>query len=95
MTRTIIKSIAFGLLLGTGFFFIPKFMIGLFIVTCLFGIMARKRMYMNSRFHMYQFAYAEKIRNMSEEEFKTYQSKIEEHGYHHCRNHYQQNKTTN
>lgn len=86
MAKTIFKSIFFGLLIGTGFFFIPKMMLGLIICSMIFGMFARRRMYMNNRFHIYQYAYADKIRNMSEEEYKNYQSKMNDfhmHGCHH------------
>lgn len=98
MAKTIFKSIFFGLALGAGFFFIPKMMIGLLICSMIFGMFARRRMYMNDRFHMYQFAYADKIRNMSDDEYKNYQTKINEHPMYgcHCHHHHQKtNSTTN
>lgn len=84
MAKTIFKSIFFGLLIGTGFFFIPKIMLGLIICSMIFGMFARRRMYMNNRFHIYQYVYADKIRNMSEEEYKNYQSKMNEFHMHSC-----------
>ncbi|NBA85846.1 hypothetical protein GVN16_08755 [Emticicia sp. CRIBPO] len=72
MTNSIFKSVLFGLLLGAALFFLPVFILGIFI----FATIARLLFFRSMRrryWGAYQFA--DRVRSMSDEEF------------HHFRNH--------
>ncbi|MCC6371304.1 MAG: hypothetical protein IT236_09895 [Bacteroidia bacterium] len=73
MTKSILKTVVFGALVGAALFFAPKFIIGLCIF---FGIM-RLFMFGRMRHHaMYQYVMADKVRNMSDEEFARFKNNM-------------------
>ena len=83
MKNSILKTVVMGTLFGALLFFMPFFIVGMFICFALFGFMMQRRMkHMGYGFH--QFAYADKIRNMNEDEYQNFKNKMS-----HC--HYQQN----
>ncbi len=102
MNRGIIKSVIGGILIGTAAFFAPflliKTLLFFFIIGAIFRMIFWRRMFHYAR-PMMQTAYADKIRNMSEEEFTAFKSKMNEmhrHCYHNrCGNHYTTDNTNN
>lgn len=82
MKNSILKTVVMGALFGALVFFMPFFMVGIFFCFAIFGMMMRRRMrYMGYGFH--QFAYADKIRNMNEDEYQNFKSKMSQHQCHH------------
>jgi hypothetical protein len=82
MKNSILKTVVIGALFGALVFFIPFFMVGMFFCFAIFGMMMRRRMrHMGHGF--YQFAYADKIRNMNEEEYQNFKSKMSHRNCHH------------
>lgn len=77
MKNSVLKTIVVGALMGTLFFFMPFFVLGMFICFGIFGMMMRRRM----RYGFYHFAMADKIRQMSEEEYQNFKAKM---SYHSC-----------
>ena len=84
-TTRILKAILVGALIGAAIFFIPfpfRFFFGFFIIFFIarsfFGWGWRGRGHYNNRFGMFRkHEYAERWRNMSDEERKTFISKME------------------
>ena len=82
MKNSILKTVVMGAILGALLFFIPFFLLGLFVCFGIFGMMMRRRMnHMGYGFH--QFAYADKIRNMDEDEYQNFKSKMSQRNCHH------------
>lgn len=83
MKNSILKTVVMGAIFGALLFFMPFFLLGLFVCFGIFGMMMRRRMHhMGYGFH--QFAYADKIRNMNEEEYQNFKSKM---SHNHCQHH--------
>jgi hypothetical protein len=75
MKNSILKTVIMGAIFGALLFFMPFFLLGLFVCFGIFGMMMRRRMHhMGYGFH--QFAYADKIRNMNEDEYQNFKSKM-------------------
>lgn len=82
MKNSILKTVVMGAIFGALLFFMPFFLLGLFVCFGIFGMMMRRRMnHMGYGFH--QFAYADKIRNMNEEEYQNFKSKMSQRNCHH------------
>lgn len=86
MNKTIFKTVIGGALLGTFIFFTGPLILIVLLLKFIFTPFGMGRMMMTRRFWpMGQvqppFAFAEKIRNMSEEDYTVFQSKIKD-GYH-------------
>lgn len=82
MKNSILKTVVMGAIFGALLFFMPFFLLGLFICFSIFGMMMRRRMHhMGYGFH--QFAYADKIRNMNEDEYQHFKSKMTKHSCYH------------
>ena len=77
MTKSILKPIVFGAILGTILFFTGPL---LFIILILKFIFTPFRSFKSG---FPNFAFAEKIRNMSDEEFSNFQSKMNQRN---CKN---------
>ena len=72
MAKTILKSVVMGAFIGATLFFLPKFLIVMFLVFSIFRMIVKKKM--GHRFGDYQMAFANKVRGMSEEEFKVFKT---------------------
>jgi hypothetical protein len=80
MKNSILKTVVMGATFGALLFFMPFFLLGLFVCFGIFGMMMRRRMrHMGYGFH--QYAYADKIRNMNEEEYQNFKTKM---SHRHC-----------
>lgn len=85
MTAKVLKAILAGVLIGAALFFIPfpfRFFFGFFIIflvaRAFFGWGWRGRGYYNHRYGMFRkHEYAERWRNMSDDERKIFISKME------------------
>lgn len=75
MKNSIFKTIAMGAIFGATLFFMPMFIIGMFICFGIFGFFMRRRM-SHMHYGHYQFAYADKIRNMNDEEYQSFKEKM-------------------
>ena len=101
MKRSIFKPILFGALFGAAVFFMPftllKFLFFFMFIGAIFRFFAWRRFQYSGGMN-YQSIYADKIRNMSEEEYSEFKNKTQGgcHGYYHhsCYN-YNQNCKTN
>jgi len=82
MTKSILKSVAGGILIGAAIFFMPRLIIGVIILMAIFRFMFWRRM--GSAWHRtHRFAMADKIRTMTDEE---YQKLKDEYGKGCCHN---------
>jgi len=87
MNRSIFKPIVFGVLFGTAAFFVPFLIIKMFFFFLVLGLIFRL-FWWNGRSHYrmrYHMVYADKIRNMSDEEYAAFKNKAGH--YHHCYHH--------
>lgn len=77
MNRGILKPIAGGVLLGAALFFIPFFVLRviafLLIVGLIFRLFSGRRRF-GRHFGDRRFAFADRIRNMSEEEYQNFKT---------------------
>ena len=81
MKNSILKTVIMGAIFGALLFFMPFFLLGLLVCFGIFGMLMRRRMlYMGYGFH--QFAFADKIRNMNEEEYQNFKSKMSQRNCH-------------
>jgi hypothetical protein len=76
MTKSILKTLAFGAIVGAALFFIPKFLLSIFLFFVLIRLLVGRRMG-HGKFNRYQFVYADKIRNMNDEEYSEFKNKME------------------
>ena len=76
MTKSILKTVVFGSLVGAALFFMPKFLVSIFLFCVLIRLLVGRRMG-HGRFNRYQFVYADKIRNMNDEEYSEFKNKME------------------
>jgi len=75
MTKTVFKTIFAGIVIGTAFFFIPFFLLKVFLFFLIIGGLFR--LFMGRRFGpRFHPAYADKIRNMSDEEYQQFKQRI-------------------
>lgn len=86
MNRQLIKTILGGALLGAALFYIPFFILKVMVIFLLFSMMfrffGRHRGYRGP----YGWAYADKIRNMSDDEYANFKERMSQrrcgHPYH-------------
>jgi hypothetical protein len=98
MAKQIFKMILIGILAGVALFMAPFFLVKIFIFLLLIGAIMRL-WWGGGRRHRggwggYQFAYADKIRNMNEEEYKAFKEKMNSSScnyYHGCGGYYDNN----
>ncbi len=86
MKKSIIKPILFGAIFGTAIFYAPLFVLKTFLFLVLMSFIFRMFWWSRSgggRKRQYIVAYADKVRNMSEEEYNAFKSKVESK-YSHC-----------
>ncbi|KOY85456.1 hypothetical protein AD998_04185 [bacterium 336/3] len=69
MVKSIFKSVLIGVLLGAMAFFVPVFLVSMFILFGLARLFGGKR---REKWMYYQIRFAEKIRNMSEDEYTQF-----------------------
>ena len=78
MTKSIFKLILAGMLFGAVVFFMPMFILGIFIFFAIFRLFMRMTMG-RGRFMEHRLAFANKIRSMSEEEYAGFKQKMDKH----------------
>lgn len=82
MNQSIFRPIVFGILFGAFAFFMPFFLFHVFffflIAGLFFGFFGRRRFYGRGG-GMGGWAFADKIRNMSDEEYATFKEKVRSH----------------
>lgn len=92
MMKQIFKAVALGILIGAAFFVMPFFLLKLFLFFMIIGAIFRlvwggkhKHGWHRGWGPGYQFAMADKIRNMSDEEYTQFKNRVQNHscGYHH------------
>jgi hypothetical protein len=74
--KSILKIVVMGMLFGAAVFFVPKFLLGLFIIFALIRFMAGRRMG-QGRFMQHRIAFADKIRGMSDEEYTEFKTEMQ------------------
>lgn len=89
MKNSIFKTVVMGALFGALLFFMPFFIIGMFVCFGIFGFMMRRRM-KHMGYGYYQFVMADKIRNMNEEEYQNFKHNMQ---HHRCGQYHNQNNT--
>jgi len=80
MKRSIFKPISAGILIGAALFFIPFFLLRVLIVFLIIGALFRlfgRRGFRGRYGRGFHPAFADKIRNMSDEEYNQYKQNIE------------------
>jgi hypothetical protein len=82
MKNSILKTVVMGATFGALLFLMPFFLLGLFVCFGIFGMMMRRRMHQIG-YGFHQFAYADKIRNMNEDEYQHFKSKMSQRNCHH------------
>ena len=82
--KSILKSVVMGIALGATLFFLPVFIIGMLIFGLFFKMMFRRRMHQS--FGSHRLAFADKIRNMSEEDFVKFKINFETRNFNGCSN---------
>nr|MBK9650901.1 hypothetical protein [Bacteroidota bacterium] len=75
-TKSILKTVVMGMLFGAAVFFVPKFLLGLFIIFALVRFIAGRRMG-QGRYMQHRFAFADKIRGMNDEEYTTFKTEMQ------------------
>jgi len=78
MITSVIKTILIGAIIGALAFFAPFVILGFLVISLIMKLAFRHR-FRHGHFGMHHLAYAEKIRNMSEEEFAGYKGKFTAH----------------
>lgn len=97
--KQIFKAVALGILIGAAFFVMPFFLLKLFLFFMIIG--AIFRLVWGGKHRRggwgpgYKFAMADKIRNMSDEEYNTFKNNVQQNhcGYHHYHMGYGNKKT--
>lgn len=82
MARQIFKSILLGILIGVLFFIMPFFILKFFLIFLLIGAICRLwwgggRRRWKHNYYGWHHAYADKIRNMSDEEYAAFKNKTD------------------
>lgn len=75
MRNSVLKTVLTGMLFGAAVFFMPKFLLGIFIIFALVRLIAGRKM--GYRFAQHRFAFADKIRGMSDEEYTTFKTDMQ------------------
>ncbi len=95
MAKQIFKSILIGILMGVALFMLPFFLLKFFIFFLIIGAICRLWWGGSRRrgwgWKGYQYASTDQIRNMSEEEYKSYKEKMNSSScnyYHGCGGYY-------
>lgn len=85
MTKQVLKTIAFGLLIGFAIFAFPIFLLKVFFATLIIGSVMRMLFWRSRYHHMHmRYAWADKWQNMTEEERGAFMEKRKAwKGYHH------------
>jgi hypothetical protein len=79
------KPIVFGVLFGAAAFFVPFLIIKVFFFFMVMGLVFRLFWWRGRKHHLhYRFAYADKIRNMSDEEYAAFKNNAGHCYHHHC-----------
>lgn len=93
MAKQIFKMILIGILAGVALFMMPFFLLKVLVFFLIIGAICR--LWWGGRrrggWGGYHFAYADKIRNMNEEEYKAYKEKMNSSScnyYNHCGGYY-------
>ncbi len=73
MVKAILKSVLIGALFGAMAFFAPVFLVSMFVLFGLARLFGGKR---REKWMYYQLRFAEKIRNMSEEEYAQFRVSV-------------------
>jgi hypothetical protein len=73
MTKSILKSVAIGLLFGVALFIMPRFIIGLSVILLLIRLVKGSRRG-NRPFGRHRLAFAENVRAMNDEEYSAFKS---------------------
>ncbi|WP_296151065.1 hypothetical protein [uncultured Flavobacterium sp.] len=93
--KSILKSIAVGILIGALAFFAFKLIITFFIIGGIMSLFARRRFsrqgFGPGKFGGPRFAFADKIRNMNDEEYNSFKANFESSR---CRNHRSERSNT-
>lgn len=77
MNKSILKPIVFGVLFGTAAFFVPFFLVNMIFFFMIIGLFFRLFWWGGGKHHMqHHFAYADKIRSMSEEDYAALKNKL-------------------
>jgi uncharacterized membrane protein len=76
MKQYTLKAIGMGILIGSIAYFAPGVLLFMLLFFGLMSLFGRKRY---RKYREYQMVYAEKVRNMSDEEFATHQKEIKEY----------------
>ena|SRR6478735_1905610 len=86
MNRSILKPILFGVLFGAAAFFVPFLIVKMIVFFMIISLIFRVFWWGGRGHHMkYHFAYADKLRKMSEEEYAAFKNNA---GRGNCCNHY-------
>ncbi len=96
MAKQIFSTILIGILLGVVIFMAPFFLLKIFIFFLLIGAICRlwwggrRGGWKGRGWGGYHYAYADKIRNMNEEEYKAFKEKMDSScgGYYGCGSYY-------
>lgn len=93
--KSILKSIGIGILIGALAFFAFKLIITFFIIGAIMMLFRRRRFERHGfgpgKFGGHRSAFADKIRNMDEEEYNSFKSNFENSR---CRNHRSESNNT-
>ncbi|MCY1231928.1 hypothetical protein D3C87_578140 [compost metagenome] len=86
--KSILRSIAIGILIGALAFFAFQLVITFLIMGGIIMLLSRRRFerraFGNQRFGGHRFAFADRIRTMNDEEYDAFKKNFENRG---CRNH--------
>lgn len=75
MKKSIFKTIVAGIILGAGIFYLPFFLLRLFLVFLIIGTFFR--FFIGRRFgRRFNPAFTDRIRNMNDEEYKSFKEKF-------------------
>ncbi len=80
MKTSIFRSILIGVLLGLLVFITPRLIIALLIIGAIFKLSGKGR-WRRAKFREHKMAFADKVRNMSEEEYSTFKSNTKTQHY--------------
>ncbi len=76
MTKSILKLVVIGMLIGITVFFMPMFILGIFIFFVLIRFFIGNSIRRNG-FRKYRLAFADKIRSMNDEEYVIFKQKMD------------------
>jgi hypothetical protein len=87
MKSSIFKPIVFGVLFGAAAFFVPFFLIKVIFFFALMSFIFRMFWWSKRGHHLqYRLAYADKLRNMTDEEYAVFKNNVSNN--HDCHKHY-------